>query len=217
MDVFVARQPILDRQHEVYGYELFYRSGPENSFSHPDIDQAAVRVIHDSIHVFGLEALAADRRAFVNATRQVIVEGLYAELPREQAVVELLESVVPDDEVVEACRRVKAAGYGLALDDFVWHEGCERLLSLADVVKIDVAAVRGEALAALVERLRPWPVRLLAEKVETAEEHLAALGLGFELFQGYLFSRPEVFSARGLPSPSREAATWVERSGRGDR
>ena len=213
MDAFVARQPILDRASEIYGYELLFRSGLENFFSHPDVDRAAAQVIHDSMHVFGLEMLAADRRVFVNATRRVVVEDLYAVLPREQAVVELLESVVPDDEVVEACRRVKAAGYGLALDDFVWHPGCERLLPFVDVVKIDFAAVRGEELAELVARLRAWPVRLLAEKVETAEEYAAALGLGFELFQGYLFSHPEIVSARALPPPYREAVSWVERGG----
>jgi EAL and modified HD-GYP domain-containing signal transduction protein len=204
VDAFVARQPILDRRRDVYGYELLFRSGLENFFSHPDVDHAAAKVIHDSLHVFGLDVLAGGRRVFINATRQVVVDDLYAVLPREQAVVELLESVEPDDEVVAACRRVKAAGYQLALDDFVWDDRFERILPFVDLVKVDLLVTRGAALRALVERLRRWPVRLLAEKVETRADLAAADALGFELFQGYFFFRPEIVSTRTV-SPTRLA------------
>ncbi len=198
MDAFVARQPILDRDRQIVGYELLFRSSLENFFSHPDADHAAAQVIHDSMHVFGLDVLAAGRRVFVNATRQVVVEGLYESLPRDQAVIELLESVEPDDEVIAACRRLKTAGYTLALDDFVWDDRFERLLPWVDVVKVDFHAVAGDQLRDLVTRLRRWPLRLLAEKVETGEEFSAALELGFELFQGYFFYRPEILSVRAL-------------------
>ena len=104
-EIFVARQPIFDRALHVYGYEILFRqSSLENFFSHPDPDEAAVRVIHDSLHVFGLDVLAQDRRIFFNVTRQVLVENLVRMLPRERTVVELLENIEPDEEVIEACR-----------------------------------------------------------------------------------------------------------------
>jgi c-di-GMP-related signal transduction protein len=199
MEAFVARQPILDRARQVYGYELLFRSGLENFFSHPDLELAAAKVIYDSTHVFGLDTLAAGRRVFVNATRRVLVEGLYRALPQDRAVIEVLETVEPDDEVEAACRRAKAAGYLLALDDFVWDDRYERLLPWADVVKVDFTLVRDEARAELTERLRRWPCRLLAEKVETPEDFDVALELGYQLFQGYFFFRPEIVSARAIP------------------
>jgi c-di-GMP-related signal transduction protein len=200
-EVFVARQPIFDRALRVYGYEiLFRRSSLENFFSHPDPDEAATRVIHDSLNVFGLDVLAQDRRIFFNVTRSVLVEDLVRTLPRERTVVELLETVSPDPEVIEACRSLKAAGYTLALDDFVVYPGCEALLDLADIVKVDFLVSPSEARAEIPARYRRDGLLFLAEKVETAEDFREALELGYDLFQGYFFRRPEILAAREIPS-----------------
>lgn len=200
-EVFVARQPIFDRTLRVYGYELLFRHSPlENFFAYPDPDEAATRVIHDSLHVFGLDLLAQDRRIFINVTRSVLVENLVQLLPRERTVVELLETVQPDEEVLQACRTLKAAGYTLALDDFVIFPGCEPLLELADIVKVDFAASDSVARAEMPIRFRREGLLFLAEKVETAEEFHEALGLGYDLFQGYFFRRPEILTAREIPS-----------------
>lgn len=200
-EVFVARQPIFDRALRVYGYEiLFRRSSLENFFSHPDPDEAATRVIHDSLNVFGLDVLAQDRRIFFNVTRSVLVENLVRMLPRERTVVELLETVSPDPEVIEACRSLKAAGYTLALDDFVVYPGCEALLDLADIVKVDFLVSPSAARAELPARYRREGLLFLAEKVETAEDFREALELGYDLFQGYFFRRPEILAAREIPT-----------------
>jgi EAL and modified HD-GYP domain-containing signal transduction protein len=200
-EVFVARQPIFDRALRVYGYEILFRhSSFENFFSHPDPDEAASRVIHDSLHVFGLDVLAQDRRIFFNVTRQVLVENLIQALPRDRTVVELLETVSPDPEVIQACKALKAAGYTLALDDFVVYPGCEPLLELADIVKVDFLVSPSRARAEVPARFRRDGLLFLAEKVETAEDFREALELGYDLFQGYFFRRPEILAAREIPS-----------------
>lgn len=200
-EVFVARQPIFDRALRVYGYEILFRhSSFENFFSHPDPDEAASRVIHDSLHVFGLDVLAQDRRIFFNVTRSVLVENLVRMLPRERTVVELLETVSPDPEVIAACESLKAAGYTLALDDFVVYPGCEPLLDLADIVKVDFLVSPSSARAEVPARFRRPGLLFLAEKVETAEDFREALELGYDLFQGYFFRRPEILAAREIPS-----------------
>ena len=200
-EVFVARQPIFDRSLRVYGYEILFRhSSFENFFSHPDPDEAATRVIHDSLNVFGLDVLAQDRRIFFNVTRSVLVENLVRMLPRERTVVELLETVSPDPEVIAACASLKAAGYMLALDDFVVYPGCEPLLDLADIVKVDFLVSSSATRAEVPARFRREGLLFLAEKVETAEDFREALELGYDLFQGYFFRRPEILAAREIPT-----------------
>lgn len=200
-EIFVARQPIFDRSLRVYGYEILFRtSSLENFFSHPDPDEAATRVIHSSLNVFGLDVLAQDRRIFFNVTRSVLVQELVRVLPKERTVVELLETVEPDAEVIAACRSLKEAGYTLALDDFVFYPGTEALLELADIVKVDFLFTTKAERAAIPARFQRPGLRFLAEKVETAEDFHDAERLGYDLFQGYFFRRPEILAAREIPS-----------------
>lgn len=198
MDTFVARQPIFDAQLGVFAYELLFRSGPENFFPNVDGDLAASRVITDSSSVFGLDTLTAGRPAFINATRRVLTENLFSLLPNEWAVVEVLETVEPDREVVDACRALKDAGYMLALDDFVDSRKYKPLIELADIIKVDFLASDKPTRRALAERYGSQ-VRLLAEKVETHEDVRDGVGLGYDLFQGFFFCEPEIISRRQVP------------------
>jgi EAL and modified HD-GYP domain-containing signal transduction protein len=202
VEQFVARQPILDRNNKVQGYELLARSGPENFFKGADANKASAQVIAQSANVFGLESLAQGKRLFVNVTKKVLVDGLVRTLPSAQTVVELLESVPPDEEVIRACQALKQAGYQVALDDYVDSEPMRALVSLADVVKIDFRAHQGEARRALTQSLARPGLTLLAEKIETRAEHDEALQLGYQLFQGYWYQRPEMISAKDL-APSK--------------
>lgn len=196
----MARQAIFERSLDVYGYELLFRAGPEAFFSHDDMDEASSRVIEESMMVFGLETLASGRRIFVNATRRVMLEELYRVLPPERAVIELLETVEPDEAVVAACRALKDAGYMLALDDFVYAPAYDPLLDLADMVKIDFRATSVEerrTLAALVRRRGP---KLLAEKLETPQEFSEAVKDGFDYLQGHFFCRAKIITVKDIPA-----------------
>jgi c-di-GMP-related signal transduction protein len=121
MDVFVARQPILDSRRRTTAYELLFRSGPENVFPRVDGTFASARVLHDSLHVFGLDTLAPRKRVYINVTRDILLKDVVRVLPPERIVVEILETVTPDDEVLAVCRRLKREGYLIALDDFVFR------------------------------------------------------------------------------------------------
>ncbi len=199
VNLFVARQPILDGDKRTVGYELLFRADEENTFSERDPDMATGRVVHDSLLEFGLNSLVGARKAYINITRQTLLDELYAMLPREQVVVELLETVSPTPDIIEACKKLKKNGYSLALDDFTYRPEFEPLLALADIVKVDILATPAAERAALVKRLAPFQVRLLAEKVETSELFRETLDLGYELFQGYFFQRPELVARSGIP------------------
>jgi len=194
---FVARQPIFDRTQKVYGYELLFRDGLENSFSaEPEF---ASRSTLDSSLLFGLNTLCDGRLAFVNCTRDTLLKDLITLLPPEQAVVEILETVEPGDRVIAACKRLKAAGYLIALDDFAPNDPRASLCDFADILKIDFRATRIEERAGLMRRFGTGR-KMLAEKLETPQEFRQARDMGFTLFQGYFFRRPEVLMAREVPA-----------------
>ena len=196
---FLARQPIFNSQQAVYGYELLYRSGPANSFGDAQPDHACASTL-DSALLFGIDRLIPGCRAFVNCTRDSLLREFPTMLPRDRVVIEILETVQVDAEVIEACRRLKSAGYLLALDDFVDTPAWAPLVDLADLIKVDLIATAPAEQLRMAQTFGPRNIRLVAEKVETHEEFRQCLAWGYTYFQGYFFSRPEMLSRRDVPA-----------------
>lgn len=189
-EVVVGRQPIVDVAGDVVGFELLYRPTDVET---PLVDgeQMTARVVLSALSI-GVGQLVGDKTMFCNAGRGVVVGTTPVTLPPQRTVIEVLESVRIDDESVAGCRDLIERGYRIALDDFVWTDGAERLLELASIVKIDFRAGTRAEISELVARCRPHDVRLLAEKVETEDEVVWAREQGFELFQGYAIERPRI-------------------------
>jgi c-di-GMP-related signal transduction protein len=196
--VHVGRQPIWSRDRRLVGYELLFRGGAGISGSF-----ATSQVIVNAFTEFGLSEIAGDRLCFINMTREFLTDELPLPFGPGQSVLEVLETIVVDDELVAGVERRIAQGYAIALDDFLLGTGHERLMGLADYVKLDVLNTEPDELRRIAEACRAYPdLTLLGEKVET-EEHLAlSEELGCELLQGYLLGRPQVLSAQAL-SPSK--------------
>jgi c-di-GMP-related signal transduction protein len=195
---FIARQPIFDAAQHVVAYELLFRSDLDNYCKATDTTQASSTVISDSVLLFDLARLTDGRRAFVNIGRDGLLSEHARLLPNDIVTVEVLETVVPDEPVLAACRALKDAGYQLALDDFVDSPAMRGLIDLADVIKVDLQS-SPEPLASLVKRLSRPGLKWLAEKVETRAEFEAAGEAGCEFFQGYFFARPVVMAGRDIP------------------
>ena len=198
-DACVVRQPIFTGNGEVAGYELLYRRAATDTAA--GNANRAVKSADVIVHTFlplGLDRLTSGRSAFMNFTREMLLGRAYTLLPPDSVVVELLESVEPDDAVEQACEELVDAGYNLALDDFVWDPRYRRLLELASIVKVDVMNQPPATIDEIAQRVAPYDVRLLAEGVETANVRAMCAGLGYELFQGYYFARPEPLMTRAL-------------------
>jgi len=200
LEHFIARQPIFDTKGRVYAYELLFRSGLHNYFDCDDADHAAASVIANSNLLFNLDEMTGGTKAFINCTHTVLVKDLMTTLPRQQAVVEVLEDVEPDDKIIEACRRLKSLGYTLALDDFVYHENFEPLLELADIIKVDFLLSDVDEQERLAKTMIPRGIKMLAEKVETHEVYEHAKQMGYQLFQGYFFAKPVIISRKDIPT-----------------
>lgn len=203
LDVFVARQPIFDEDGEVIAYELLFRTGLKNAVPAVfDPDAASARVINDALLVFGFDSLTAGRTAYVNTTRSVLEERLYAVLPARRTALELLETLRPDPEVVALAREARDAGYRIVLDDFVYRPELAPLVALADVVKVDFLASPVDERRRTVDAVRARGRKLLAEKIETKAQQEDAAREGYTLFQGYFFARPEMIARRDV-APSK--------------
>jgi c-di-GMP-related signal transduction protein len=197
MDIFLARQPIFDKNQNVFAYELLYRDGTVNAYSAGDADMASSNVLN-SLVLVGLENLTGGKRAFVNFTAELIRQGVATLFPRDQIAIELLENIKPSQDVIESCKALKKKGYLIVLDDFVYQEDYRPLVDLADIIKMDFQATPGILRRDIVKRLSNGRIRFLAEKIETIEEFQEALNLGYTLFQGYFFSRPIILSAQDI-------------------
>jgi len=208
--VFLARQPILDREEKLYAYELLFRSNGDNQFQPGTIEasQATSTLINTMLHHIPIQDVLSQKPAFLNLTQDLLENEVYALFSPDQVVLELLETVVVDNGVTEAYRKARDAGYVMALDDVRAMPFPEELLELTDIIKIDLMEMDRERLTDLATKLRSrCSAKLLAEKVETREDFELCLELGFDLFQGYFFCRPEMFKSR---APSGIKTVYLE-------
>jgi EAL and modified HD-GYP domain-containing signal transduction protein len=199
-DVFIGRQPIYDRGRTLYAYELLFRSSAANKASVADGDRATSQVIANTFSEFGLDEIVGQHRAFINLTRSFIL-GLYPlPLIKDRVVLEILEDVPIDGDVINAVHRLADDGYTIALDDFIYHRKLQPLVDVANVIKIDVLEAERDKLREHVELLRQYDVALLAEKVESREDYEFCQELGFDYFQGYYLSHPNVIQGKRMPA-----------------
>jgi EAL and modified HD-GYP domain-containing signal transduction protein len=198
--VFIARQPILDCARRVFAYELLFRPTADALISDTNGAEATARVMTDAVLAFGLDTLTGGRPAFLNMTRDLLLEGVPNALPASRVVLELLEDIEADADVIEAVKRLRHEGYAIALDDFVLTDRTAALVPLADYIKVDITEdVDVAPLKALLSRDRNTPA-LLAEKVETHTEYELATAQGFRFFQGYFFGRPLTQVTKSVPA-----------------
>lgn len=207
MNFFTARQPILDRNREVIAYELLFRDSLDNVF--PDIDQnaATAKMIEGLQLNLGLSSLARDKLAFINFTEHSLLKGYPKLLPKEQVVIEILENVRPTRSTLNACIELHKLGYTIALDDYEHDPAWQHFFPYIHIIKADLKCSNEEEIKRIATFKKKYPnLQLLAEKVETYDEFECALELGYTLFQGYFFSRPEIVQSVAL-NPSQLSLT----------
>lgn len=198
--VFIARQPIFTPKRAIWAYELLFRSSSLSTTAEfPDADQATQQVIADG-YTLARTGINPTTKAFINFPRNLLLEETAFALPPETSVIEVLETVEPEPAILERLQILKENGYVIALDDFVGQRGYEPLLELADIIKVDILGMNTHQIQTIVDQLRPYPCKLLAEKVEDLKIFESTKSMGFDLFQGFFFSKPEIIPGYKLSS-----------------
>ena len=196
-EIFIGRQPILDRGQNLVAYELLFRSGTSLEAGVIDDVSASASVIVNAYTELGLENVLGKRRGFINVNAELLMSDMIYLLPKKQVVLELLETITITDQVINRCDELRRAGYQLALDDVVeMTDPIKRLLPLVNIVKIDLLGVTEGALMELFGQLKSRKVLLLAEKVESIEQARQCREIGFDMFQGYHFARPQIITGK---------------------
>lgn len=219
-DIFIARQPILDVDRNTFGYELLFRDGPEDVTVFDDPNEATQAVIERAYLDWGMERLIGQRFGLINADASLVARGLHRVLPPEGIILELREGDGFDGETMDALHRAKRDGYHFALDNVGNLDDINRsrVLTLCSLVKIDVSVAAAESLGAMVQqvkRVKP-DVLVVGEKVETAGQYALAAEVGFDLFQGYYFARPDILRKSARPANSLAVLALVAEAQRQD-
>jgi len=198
-ECIIARQPIFNSNLRIYGYELLFRRISTNDSIDFDPDEATSSVLVNGMFLIGLEELTKGKLAFVNFSRKMLINDVMTFLPHKDIAIEILETVEPDEKCLSACTKLKAAGYKIVLDDFVYHAKFEPFIALADIIKVDFMLSSAAECEALPKR---FPKRkdliFLAEKVETYDQYSQGMKWGYSLFQGYFFCKPVVLNTRDI-------------------
>ena len=201
--ITVARQPIFDKDLNTYAYELLYRARLESDNIEADgsfDDVATSNVISYTFMDFGLDRVVGNRIAFLNMTRNFLIDSDPLPMVKDQVVLEILEDIVVDDEVIAGVKNLVAQGYKIALDDFIFDESWWPLIKLAHIIKLDILAIDEQQLRQHVEILKKEDVLLLAEKVETQQQYEMCKELDFDFYQGYFFTKPTLIQDVTLPA-----------------
>lgn len=216
MEVFVARQPIFDRNQKVWGYELLFRSGAtQAAFDGTDASSATAQVVSNGLLSIGLDKLLRGKQGFVNFGRDMLLQDWYSVLPKERTVIELTEDIEPDAEVLAAVRKMRAQGYRIALDDFVPGANMEPFIELADLIKVEMHTPKAQQ-EDMLRDFRRRGIRMLSEKVETDADYRWALRAGYEYFQGYFFARPVVMSGKQIPANKLQCLQLIQEAHRAE-
>jgi EAL and modified HD-GYP domain-containing signal transduction protein len=197
--VYLGRQPIYGPGREIRAYELLYRrSLGDDTARIGDADQASAEVLLKTIIEIGLTKVSPERPVFINHTGVLL--KMDPILPADRCVVEVLEDVVADTSTIDAMSRLRRLNYRLALDDFVYRDDLLPMLRLADYVKLDYRSLGAQGFSEQLRLLRPFPVTVVAEKIESEAELSWCKSEGCGLFQGYYLRKPELLVGRRIPS-----------------
>lgn len=185
-----ARQPIFNGNMEVIAYELLFRQSNKNQANVVEGDLASSQVLNNAFVENRIADVLGNKHAFINFTRNLLVSP--PPLPAKQLVIEVLEDIEADKDVVDGIISLKKQGFKIALDDFEITDSTKKMLPLAHIVKVDVLAHDDASLLKITKLLKPFKVKLLAEKVETHEMLKKCQDFGFDWYQGYFLSKPQI-------------------------
>jgi c-di-GMP-related signal transduction protein len=203
MITYVARQPIFDATLTVQAYELLIREGLEGILPAREMDVESARVLAASQLLPRLDAVAAGKPIFVRVTREILVQGYAEILPPKTTSIQLVDSIKPDRDVIEACNRIKRAGYRIVLDGFRLGSDRQALLPLANMVKVNVTEAGATERAVIAERARPRKITMVADKIQTRDIFSETKAIGYDLFEGVFFAHPSIVVGKDIPTSKR--------------
>ncbi|MFZ0684143.1 MAG: HDOD domain-containing protein [Terriglobales bacterium] len=200
----LARQPILTKDEKVMGYEVLFLETSDRppSGSAPDLPvmpQPSGGIV-DAVQNAGLATLCDGHPAFIPCTQQMLLQGALFDLPPEKAIAEIRPDITVSAAVMEACERLRKAGYKIAIDNFRKGDDRAQLVPLADFLKVDASERGAKEGSQIAASHASKACKTVAQNVDSRQEYKDAVKAGFTLFQGYFFRHPENMRVRQIPA-----------------
>lgn len=212
--VFVARQPIFDKNKQLYGYELLYQYGYNNHWEDTNEDQATAALL-DKLLYSEFDYLIDGTQGYIRFSDQLIIKKIPLMLPKSKLVVEIPGDIDITDELADACRNLKNQGYTLALQHFNLRKArhYDPIIEYIDIIKVDYSRTPIEEQTLLIRFYRKR-VMLIAERVETTVDYQNAVLLGYHLFQGFFYSEPVTMLDQDIGSLANNLMLMVSELGK---
>lgn len=196
-EVFIGRQPVLDRYMNVFAYDLqFYQGLTPSCEATLQATQSLILKIQEAI---GFQSIVGEHAAMVHLPSQMIRKEL---LPRFDALhplmLEISSNTLGNAPLLRSLKELKQLGSSIVLGEFIDSKSCTKLLSISDYVKIDVSGKDGLELKSTVDVLHQKGIKVIAKKVETEAQFQILKTLGFDYFQGYFFNNPTIINGKKL-------------------
>lgn len=207
---YIARQPILNCTKKTVAFELLFRDGENNTFPTIDPNKATSQIIVENQFTCGIETLTGCCLAYINFHAQALINLIPTFLDPKKVVIEILEDVPITPDLLNACKLLKDKGYTLALDDYDFDPKWDVFFPFVKIIKVDVFEVSIAVINKSISRLKQHNFIFLAEKVESIEEFEQLKDLGFTLFQGYFFAKPEMIKKRNILSSKKHVIDLME-------
>ena len=199
MFAYIGRQAIYNTVYNVAGYELLYRRNEQAGAAVKDMDgdEMTKSVLLDAANVFGISNLTNGLPAYINFTRNLIMDDFAYLFDPNEIVVEVPGDVFVNDALVGKLSSLQRSGYRLSLNSYNAFNGrikFDSIINSFDVIRLDISKNNKLQIRDLLQRLRYSRSQFLAERVETESDFELVQSLKFTLFQGYYFERPDCVS-----------------------
>lgn len=198
MDLFLARQPILNKFNKLFGYELLFRDSERDIHQCENRDIATIEVTKKNFTNIGIEQVTGDKKAFINFTENILKSDIFTVLPPELVVVEIADDIEPSNDILEICKKLKARGYIIALDSFLYSEKYRKLIEFVGIIKVDFKITKGDERRKVIDKVNSPNIKFLAGGIETMEEFKQAISFGYSYFKGCYFIRPSIITGQKL-------------------
>ncbi|MCX7175310.1 MAG: HDOD domain-containing protein, partial [Proteobacteria bacterium] len=199
-DIFLGRQPLIDRHQAVIAYELLFRNTAENFSTISSGREATADVVCKAFAELGLATALGKQKAFINVDEDFVCDDAVEFLPKQTVLLEVDASQEMTPRLLDRCQQLKQIGYEFSISGITdYSEPLSQMLHLASYSKVDVNAVLPNGnMSSLLSKLRASHTKLIANRVESIEEKQRCTDLGFDIFQGYYFAHPVIVEGRRL-------------------
>lgn len=198
--MYIAKQPIYGKDKHVFGYELFYRSAEDAFFMPEDKRVATATVLSNALNQTGLSSLVGSSMTFVNIDSKILLTDILYNLPKERFIFELNEDIQINKKEYECIKELHREGYVFALDnvscDETYLQNFSRTLPYVDYLKFDTTVTDYELLEGHLSEYAGK--KLIAHKIESKWVYDTYQNLGFDYYQGFYLSEPELIKKNRL-------------------